>query len=607
MKNWKKMTMCLRFTPICNNEFLSAIYYPQTNNIFLYVERAIKQWKINSSFDVQVSEKLQAELGVSPVIARLLVQRGINTFDEAKNFFRPDLANLHDPFLMKDMRKAVDRIDAALANNERILVFGDYDVDGTTAVSLVYSFLRSYTSNIDFYIPDRYVEGYGISYKSIDFAEEKNCRLIIALDCGIKSIDKVAYAKEKGIDFIICDHHLPGDQIPDAVAVLDPKQHDCTYPYKELPGCAIGFKLIHAVCISNGVEFEEIENYLDLVAIAIGADIVPITGENRILAWYGLKVLSQMRRPGMRALLENVKIDKEITIGNIVFIIGPRINAAGRIDHGSKAVRLLITSDAEEAKRIAGDVNQNNTDRKDLDTGITFEAIEMLRSDEETIRKKSTVLFNQNWHKGVVGIVASRITEHYYKPTIILTESNGKVVGSARSVKDYDVYQAIENCSDLLEQFGGHKYAAGLTMKKENLPAFRDRFERTVSSTITDDLLVAKEDIDLEINFNDIDDKLIRILAQFAPHGPGNMTPVFSSNDVFDTGYGKIVGTNHLKLELYQDGNFHNKFPAIGFGMGDYLPFFQQKRPVSICFSLNENVFNNRRTVQIVLRSLKLL
>jgi single-stranded-DNA-specific exonuclease len=570
------------------------------------VERAAKQWKINSSYDVSIADELQARLNVSYVVSCLLAQRGIHTFEQAREFFRPELSGLHDPFLMKDMEKAVARINDALADNERILVFGDYDVDGTTAVSVMYSFLRSLTANVEFYIPDRYAEGYGISYNGIDYASEKSCKLIIALDCGIKSIDKVAYAKSKGIDFIICDHHLPGDEIPAAVAVLDPKQHDCNYPYKELPGCAIGFKLAHALCISNGVEFEAIENYLDLVAIAIGADIVPITGENRILAWYGLKVLNQMRRPGLRALIENVKIDKEITIGNIVFVIGPRINAAGRIDHGSKAVRLLVTTDADEAKRIAGDVNQNNSDRKDLDTGITSEAIEMLRSDDNTALAKSTVLFNESWHKGVVGIVASRITEHYYKPTIILTESNGKVVGSARSVKDYDVYQAIENCSELLEQFGGHKYAAGLTLKKENLPAFRNKFEEIVSSTITDDLLTAKEEIDLEVNFNDINDKLLRILAQFSPHGPGNMTPVFCSRNVFDTGYGKIVGTNHLKLELYQEGNYFNKFHAIGFGMGDYLPFFQQKRPISICFSLTENNFNNRRSLQIVLRSLKI-
>lgn len=566
---------------------------------------SVKTWKLNTNYKKEVAERLQKELGTDRIIPQLLAQRKIETFEQAREFFRPDLSQLHNPFLMKGMREAVERINTALAGNEKILVYGDYDVDGTTAVALLFSFLKNLYSNIEFYIPDRYKEGYGVSFMGMDYAAEKNCKLIISLDCGIKSVEQVAYAKSKGIDFIVCDHHLPGEELPDAVAILDPKQPHCPYPYKELPGCAIGFKLVQALAMENNMDFSAVEQYLDLVAISIAADIVPINGENRVLAFYGLKILNQMKRPGLRALLENVKLDKEITITNIVFLIGPRINAAGRVDHGSKAVKLLIAANTDDAARIAAEVNINNSERRDLDLGITQEALDMISGSEVHRNRKSTVLFNENWHKGVVGIVASRITEHYYRPTIILTESNGMAVGSARSVKDYDVYAAIENCSDLLEQFGGHKYAAGLTMKKENLQLFSEKFEREVCRTIHEDLLIPKEEIDVEINFNEIDARLLRILNQFAPHGPENMTPIFSSKAVFDTGYARIVGTNHLKLELYQENNFYNKIPAIAFGLGDYIAFFQQKRPADICFTISENNFNNTKTLQLVVRAIK--
>jgi single-stranded-DNA-specific exonuclease len=569
------------------------------------VAGSIKSWRVNSDFNPQIVQSLQVELNVDKIIATLLVQREIRNFDEAKLFFRPDLNDLHDPFLMKGMLEAVERVNIALAANEKILVFGDYDVDGTTSVALMYCFLRSLTNKVEFYIPDRYKEGYGISYDGIDFAMEKGCSLIIALDCGIKSVDHVQYAKEKGIDFIICDHHLPGDLLPSAIAILDPKQPGCNYPYKELPGCALGYKLAQAISSSNSLPADQLEQYLDLVAISIAADIVPITGENRILAYYGLRILNRMNRPGIKALLENLKIEKDLTITNLVFVIGPRINAAGRVDHGSKAVRLLVSNDKEEACRIASEVNSNNLERRGLDTGITQEALVMINESVELKFKKSTVLFNEKWHKGVVGIVASRMTEHFYRPTIILTESNGLAVGSARSVKDFDVYTAIENCSDLLEQFGGHKYAAGLTMKLENLNLFTEKFEKVVADSISDDMLIPKEEIDTEINFNDITDKFFRILNQFAPHGPGNMTPVFSTRKVLDTGYAKVVGANHLKLELYQEGNFHDKYQAIGFGLGDYCNFFKEGRAADICYALSENNFNNTKRIQLVIRGIK--
>ena len=513
-----------------------------------------KKWNIHHISNIKAVSNLQESLLVDKRIAELLVLRGVTNFEEAKTFFRPTIDMLLNPFEMKGMHKAIDRIVTAIANKEKVLIFGDYDVDGTTAVALVYSFFKKYISEIRYYIPDRYAEGYGISFKSIDYATENNYSLIIALDCGIKSNDKIDYSNSKGIDFIICDHHLPSDEIPNAVAVLDPKQKDCPYPYKELAGCGIGFKLAQAFCIQHGIDDFEVLQYLDLVVTSIAADIVPITGENRVLAYFGLKQLNTNPRPGLKALLALNKQDKEIDINTLVYTIAPRINAAGRIEHGSKAVELLI-SDTDEATEFSRKINETNNQRRDIDISITDEAFETIELNPISPFKKSTVLFNPSWHKGVVGIVASRMIERYYKPTIILTASDGMAMGSARSVKDFDVYTAIENCSHLLEQFGGHKFAAGLALKTENVNAFIEAFENEVSRTIKPEMLLPVIEIDLEITLDEINDKLIRILNQFAPYGPHNMTPVFYSRGVLDAGFAKIVGTNHLKLELYLDKN----------------------------------------------------
>ena len=533
-----------------------------------------KKWNIHNIKNTEVVSSLQNELSIDVTVAKLLAIRGITNFEEAKTFFRPSLDMLLDPFLMKGMDLAIERIIKAISNKEKVLIFGDYDVDGTTSVALVYSFFKSYISEIRYYIPDRYAEGYGISFKSIDYAAENNYSLIIALDCGIKANDKIDYANSKNVDFIICDHHLPGDEIPKAIAVLDPKQHDCPYPYKELAGCGIGFKLAQAFCIQNGIDEQEVIGYLDLVVTSIAADIVPITGENRVLAHFGIKQLNANPRPGIKALFALTKQDKEIDITTIVFTIAPRINAAGRIEHGSKAVELLI-SDTDEATEFSKKINETNSQRRDIDVSITDEAFEIMELDPITPFKKSTVLFNPSWHKGVVGIVASRMIERHYKPTIILTESNGMATGSARSVKDFDVYTAIENCSHLLEQFGGHKFAAGLSLKTTNIKAFTEAFENEVSRTIKPEMLIPTVEIDLEIALDDINDKLIRILNQFAPHGPHNMTPVFCSRGVMDTGFAKIVGNNHLKLEVFQPNTQLTKIEAIAFNKGDFLNFFK--------------------------------
>jgi single-stranded-DNA-specific exonuclease len=562
------------------------------------------RWKINTGFDKLLAGKLQNELNVDRVTSQLLVQRGITVYNEAKEFFRPSLDMLHDPFLMKDMDLATHRINKALSTKEKILVFGDYDVDGTTAVALVYSFFKSYDANVGFYIPDRYEEGYGISFKGIDYAKEHDYSLIIALDCGIKSVDKIEYANEKGIDFIICDHHLPGDELPKALAVLDPKRKDCTYPYKELTGCGLGYKLCQAILRSNKQEESYMESYIDLVAVSIAADIVPITGENRILAHFGLKRVNALSRAGFRAVIDLNKLKKDLTISDLVFVLAPRINAAGRIEHGSKAVELLIADSIERAEEIAKHINHTNSLRKDLDQAITGEAIQLIESDSTLIAKKSTVVYSENWHKGVVGIVASRLVERFYKPTIVLTHSNGKITGSARSVKDFDVYEAIEACSELLEQFGGHKYAAGLTLAPENIRLFQEKFERIVSSTITEDMLIPELEIDIQAEFKDLSDKFIRILKQFAPHGPGNMTPVFVSEMVYDTGNARIVGTNHLKLELYQKQNPDIRFQAIAFDKGEFLPQFQNQIPAKICYQLQDNLFNGRTSTQLVVKDL---
>ncbi len=566
-----------------------------------------KRWNIlNKEIDTQKVVAIQSMLNVDKLIATLLYERGLNEYDSIKNFFRPDYSQLHNPFLMKGMEKAINRITEAIEHKEHILIYGDYDVDGTTAVSLVYSYFKSFTDTIHYYIPDRYAEGYGISFKGIDFAAENNISLIIALDCGIKALDKIDYANSKNIDFIICDHHLPGDKVPDALAVLDPKQSDCTYPYKELSGAGIGFKLIQAYCQKHQLKTEDCYRFLDLVVTSIAADIVPITGENRVLAYYGIEKINTDPRPGIRALLNLNQIARQINITNLVFVLSPRINAAGRIKHGSAAVELLICEDDSTAAELAKAINDTNTQRKDLDLGTTSEAMLMLESNPITEFRKSTVLFNEKWHKGVVGIVASRVIERYYKPTIILTESDGKATGSARSVRDYDVYSAIEKCSDLLEQFGGHKFAAGLTMKKENVGAFIEKFEDVVSRSILDEQLVPQLQIDSEIEFHEITSKTLRILKQFAPHGPENMTPVFCSHQVFDTGWAKVFGNNHLKLELYQKANPNIRLNAIAYDKGDYIKFFNDQTPMSIAYKIQENEFNGKTTIQLVIEDFKI-
>lgn len=563
-----------------------------------------KRWIVKPKGDPAVVEQLQKELNVDAVIANLLVQRGVSTFEEAKAFFRPELTHLHDPFLMKDMDQAVQRIEKAIAGNEKILVYGDYDVDGTTAVSLMYMFLRHLHTNIDYYIPDRYAEGYGISFKGIDFAKENGFTLIIALDCGIKSIDKVEYAAARGIDFIICDHHRPGDELPKAVAVLDPKREDCPYPFKELSGCGIGFKLAEAYAIRNNVPLEELYKYLDLTVISIAADIVPITGENRVLAYYGLKQINTTPREGIKAILELTNVKRELTISDLVFVIGPRINAAGRIESGRLAVQLLCSGDAASALDSGNSININNNERKELDTLITQQALEMLETDTALVQRKSTVLFHREWHKGVIGIVASRLTERYYRPTIVLTESNGLATGSARSVKDFDVYEAIGKCSDLLEQFGGHKYAAGLTLKLENVEAFQRRFEEVVSASLPDHLMVPEVEIDSEIELTDINPKFFRVMKQFAPFGPGNMAPVFMTRQLVDKGMGRMVGNNHLRLDVMHRDKKQPCFPAIGFGFGAHLDNVALK-PFDLCYCIEENEWNGNVTLQLNVKDIR--
>lgn len=563
-----------------------------------------KRWEFLKMGDVDLINKTVSELNVESTIANLLVQRGISDFESAKTFFRPQITELHDPFLMKDMDKAIQRLEKAIKNKEKILIYGDYDVDGTTAVALLYSFINSFYNNIDYYIPDRYSEGYGISFKGIDYASENGFSLIIALDCGIKSIDKVDYANNKNVDFIICDHHLPGNTIPKAIAVLDPKQRDCHYPFKELSGCGIGFKLIQAYSSRNNIPFETLFQYLDLTAISIGSDIVPIIDENRTLAYFGLKEINAKPRPGIKAILELTNVKKELTITDLVFIVGPRINAAGRIASGKNAVKLLLTQTIDQARDSGLLINANNTERKGLDTEITQQALEIIKKSDDLLRSKTTVLFDSQWHKGVIGIVASRLIETYYRPTILLAESNGKATGSARSVKDFDVHQAIEACSDLLEQFGGHKYAAGLTLKLENIDAFKKRFEQVVSETIDNHLLIPQIEIDSVLNLNQITPKFYRILKQFAPFGPGNMAPVFASFDLKDKGYAKIVGTNHLKLEVFSQKNPEVSFSAIGFNLGEHIELIQQGRSFNICYAIEENEWNGKTNIQLNLKDI---
>jgi single-stranded-DNA-specific exonuclease len=564
------------------------------------------KWKLlDQPKEVDIA-KLAAAINADRVSTTLLLQRGITDFETAKEFFRPDLNLLHDPFLMKDMEKAVARILTAIEKKEKILVYGDYDVDGTTSVALFYSYLISIGAQAGYYIPDRYGEGYGISFKGIDYAKENNYALVVSLDCGIKANEKIDYANEKGVDFIICDHHLPGEHLPKAFAVLDPKRNDCEYPYKELAGCGVGFKLAQALQKTLNKPAEELKEYLDLVAISIAADIVAITGENRTLCYFGLQEVNKLKRPGIKALIQSNKLKKDLTVTDLVFVIAPRINAAGRIDHAMRAAELLLSNNVEEAEKFAGGINLTNTNRKEIDQGMTAQALGMIDADLELVNKKSTVIFNETWHKGVVGIVASRLIEKYYRPTIVLTKSDGVLTGSARSVKKFDIHTAIESCSDLLEQFGGHRHAAGLTLKPENLVEFTKRFEAEVNKTITDDMLIREIDVDVAINFNEINQRFFSILQQFAPHGPGNMTPVFSTGNVVDSGWAKVVGQNHLKLELFQADNPTIKFHAIAFDKGDFLSFFQKKLPINICYSVAENHYNGKTTLQLVIRDIVL-
>ena len=562
------------------------------------------RWTIKPKPQPEKTAHLQEALGVSKTIAGLLIQRGIETFEQAKSFFRPSLNQLHNPFLMKDMEMAVSRILKAIENEERIMVYGDYDVDGTTSVALMSTYLQTLSENITAYIPDRYAEGYGISYLGIDYAYDNEITLIVALDCGIKAIEKVAYAKEKGIDFIICDHHRPGDKIPEAVAVLDPKRNDCEYPYKELCGCGVGFKLIHALNNTIKRPFDELIPYLDLVATAIGADIVPMDGENRVLAFYGMQVINTAPRAGFKALIAQAK-KQELSITDVVFTIAPRINAAGRMKHGLHAVELLVEQDLEKAKEFAVAIETYNSSRREADKEITEEALLQIKNNKE-FDQKTTVVYEPHWHKGVIGIVASRLTETYYRPTLVFTKSGEKLAASARSVIGFDVYNALEASSEYIEQFGGHMYAAGLTLTEENYPKFKQKFEEVVSEQIDEKMLTPELAIDAILDFSEIDEKFYRILKQFAPFGPKNLAPVFLTKKVKDSGYAKTVGVDgkHLKCFIKQQ-NTQNQFGGIGFNIGDKLNLFSETESVSIAYNLEENEWNGKCSLQLRIKDIK--
>ena len=565
------------------------------------------QWLINPiSFQKKINS-LSSELNnLDPTLTNILLQRKIDTFDKAKAFFRPTLKAIHNPFLMKDMDKAVNRLQQAIENEEKILIFGDYDVDGTTSVALVYSYLKKFYSHLAYYIPDRYAEGYGISYQGIDYASENNFSLIIALDCGIKATDKIAYANKKKIDFIICDHHRPGNEIPNAVAVLDPKRTDCSYPFDELSGCGVGFKLMQAWTQQTNKDEELLFSYLDLLAISICADIVPIRDENRIFVHFGLEVLNKLERPGIKALVQLSAFKKKLSVTDVVFTISPRINAAGRIESGNRAVELLVTEDESEAINFGKGINGLNSDRKDFDSTITFEALEIIENNPAFASKKTTVLYNENWHKGVIGIVASRLIETHYKPTIVLTHSDGKASGSARSVQNFDVYNAIDACSDLLEQYGGHKYAAGLTLKLENLDAFITKFEKIVAEQIEPEMLIPKINIDAVLTLPQINNKFYGILKQFAPCGPENMQPVFMTEKILTSDKIRIVGENHLKMEVFDPNAPEIKFPCIGFKLGHWIDQLTEGILFDIVYTIEENEWNGTISLQLVIKDIRL-
>ena len=561
------------------------------------------RWTLKPKPSEETVQHLAKALNVEDFVATLLVQRGIETFEDAKRFFRPSLDDLHDPYLMKDMKKAVARIENAIENEENILVFGDYDVDGTTAVSLVSSYLKTYYPNVATYIPDRYDEGYGISFKGIDFADDNGFSLFIALDCGIKSIDHVAYAKARNIDFIICDHHRPGNSLPEAVAILDPKRDDCSYPYDELCGCGIGFKLIQALGTNRNQTIDDLIPYLDLVSAAIAADIVPMTGENRVLAYFGLQVINSDPRPGIKAIIHQIK-KQTLDITDVVFIIAPRINAAGRIKHGNHAVELLTEFDFEQAQQFASEIEAYNSERKDLDKLITKEALQQIEKNNEKERFTS-VVFQENWHKGVIGIVASRLIETYYRPTLVFTKSGDKYAASARSVKGFDVYNALEACTEHLEQFGGHMYAAGMTLAAEKYEIFKDAFEKEVERTIHPDMLTPEIAVDAEINFSDITPKLIRILKQFEPFGPQNMTPIFLTKNIKDTGYGKPMGQEDEHLKLFVKQNNSEGLAAIGFNLGNKIELTTHQKPFQAVYCIDKNEWKDKVSLQLRLRDIK--
>ncbi len=562
------------------------------------------RWTFKPQPEKEKIEKLAQELNIDPLISTLLIQRGVETFDEAKKFFRPTINDLHDPYLMKDMDKAIVRIEKAIKNNENILIYGDYDVDGTTSVALVSSYLKSFYPNVATYIPDRYDEGYGISIQGIDFASDNDFSLIIALDCGIKASEKIDYASKKNVDFIICDHHRPGKKLPKAIAVLDPKREDCKYPYDELCGCGVGFKLIQALAKNRNQTIDDLLPYLDLVATAIAADIVPITGENRVLAYFGLYVINKKPRVGFQAFINQLH-KKELTITDVVFGIAPQINAAGRMKHGLHAVELMTETNFESAQKMASEIGKFNTDRKELDKKITQEALQQIKENNEQ-NNASTVVFSDTWHKGVIGIVASRLIEKHYKPTLVFTKSGDKLAASARSVKGFDVYEALDKCSEFIEQFGGHKYAAGLTLLPENYQNFKTKFEEVVKKTLPEELKTPEISINSEIELSDITPKFFRILKQFAPFGPQNMRPTFTASGLRDNGYGKQVGAdnNHLKLNIII-GSDKKTYNAIGFGLGDKYELIHKGKSFSAVFNLDENHWNGNTSLQLLLKDIK--
>lgn len=559
-----------------------------------------KRWTIKEA-NPEWAQSLYESLKIHPVLCRILASRGVSNFQEAKDFFRTDETHLLNPFLMKGMQKSIDRIHQAITNNEKILIYGDYDVDGTTSVAVVYQFFKTIiksNSIIEYYIPHRFLEGYGVSQKGIDYAIEHNFKLIITLDCGIKSVDLVEYANQHNIDTIISDHHLPGEILPNAFAILNPKQPDCPYPYKELCGCGIGYKIISAYAAQYNIDQEIVNYHLDLVATAIAADIVPITGENRTLCVLGLQKANQKPSVPLQALKTISKLEKEFTITDLVFIIAPRVNAAGRMDDAKKAVELFIESNVEKAKELASVLQEDNNDRKDIDRMTTLEALDMIAEKEEFKNRKSTVVYHENWHKGIVGIVASRIIEHHYKPTIVLTLSNGKITGSARSIKGFNMFEGLNQCADYLENYGGHYFAAGLTMKEENLESFKLRFDEVVKATVPEELFFPEIEVDAEINFNDINENFLKILNQFAPHGPENMKPIFMTKHVMDyQGFSTIVKEKHVRFVVYQNGS--KTINGIGFNMAEKMDVIKSRHSFEILYHIEENIWNGNTSIQL--------